>query len=133
MVFLQSYFPLYNYLQDKSTYYDCWITLQTSLKIAASNLYCKITLFWLDSSLSVGLERISGRLLKISATVIDKSIAFMLNLSLKTERFPTKWKTAKVIPIHKKRPTTNTKNYRPISTFPVLSKIMERYVCSYTF
>ncbi len=29
------------------------ITLQTALKIDASNLYCKITLVWLDSSLSV--------------------------------------------------------------------------------
>ncbi len=41
-------------MQDKSTYYDSWITLQTALKIDASNLYCKITLVWLDSSLSVG-------------------------------------------------------------------------------
>ncbi len=48
---LQSYFPSYNYQQDTSTYYDCWITLQTAFKIAASNLYCKITLVWLDSSL----------------------------------------------------------------------------------
>ncbi len=53
MVILQSYFQSYNYQQDKSTYYDCWITIQTSLKIAANNLYCKITLVWLDSSLSV--------------------------------------------------------------------------------
>ncbi len=43
-------FPI---MQDKSTYYDCLITLQTALKNAASNLYCKITLVWLDSSLSV--------------------------------------------------------------------------------
>ncbi len=28
-------------------------TLQTALKIDASNLYCKITLVWLDSSLGV--------------------------------------------------------------------------------
>ncbi len=53
MVILQSYFPSYNYQQDKSTYYDSWITIQTVLKIAASNLYCKITLVWLDFSLSV--------------------------------------------------------------------------------
>ncbi len=53
MIILQSYFPSYNYQQDKRTYYDCWITLQTALKIDASNLYCKITLVWLDSSLSV--------------------------------------------------------------------------------
>ncbi len=48
-----SYFPSYNYQQDKRTYYDSWIALQTALKIAAYNLYCKITLVWLDSSLSV--------------------------------------------------------------------------------
>ncbi len=53
VVILQSYFSSYNYQQDKSTYYDCWITLQTALKIAASNLYCKITLVWLSSSLIV--------------------------------------------------------------------------------
>ncbi len=56
MVILQSYFPSYSYQQDKSTYYDCWITLQTAPKIATSNLYCNITLVWLDSSLSVHLQ-----------------------------------------------------------------------------
>ncbi len=55
MVILQSYFSSYNYQQDERTYYDCWITLQTALKIAANNLYCKITFVWLDSSLSVGV------------------------------------------------------------------------------
>ncbi len=55
MVILQSYFPSYNYQQDKSIYCDCWITLQTALKSAASNLYCKITLVSLDSSLSVSI------------------------------------------------------------------------------
>ncbi len=36
------------YQQVNSTYYDCWITLQTALKITASNLYSKITwtLLW---------------------------------------------------------------------------------------
>ncbi len=58
MVILQSYFRSYNYQQDKSTYHDCWITLQTALKIAASNLYCKITLVWLDSSLSVVTDKV---------------------------------------------------------------------------
>ncbi len=55
VVILQLYFPSYNYQQYKSTYYDCWITLQTVLKIATSNFYCKITLVWLDSSLSVAI------------------------------------------------------------------------------
>ncbi len=34
-----------------------WITLQIALKIDASNLYCKITLVWLDSSLGVQNHR----------------------------------------------------------------------------
>ncbi len=53
VVNLQSYFLSYNYQHDKSIYYDCWITLKTAPQIAASNLYCKITFVWLDSSLSV--------------------------------------------------------------------------------
>ncbi len=48
VVILQSYLPSYNYQQDKSTYYDCWITPLTALKISARNLYCKITLVLLD-------------------------------------------------------------------------------------
>ncbi len=59
MVIVQSYFPSYNYQQDKSTYYVSWITLQTALKIAGSNLYCKIILVWLDSSLNVLQHAIS--------------------------------------------------------------------------
>ncbi len=41
MVILQSYFPSYNYQQDKCTYYDCWITPQTALKIAAYSTILK--------------------------------------------------------------------------------------------
>ena len=38
------------------------------------------------------------------------------------------WKTAKVIPIHKKRAHNEPENYRPISVLPVLSKVLERAV-----
>ena len=42
--------------------------------------------------------------------------------------FPTSWKIADVIPIHKGRPYDDPNNYRPVSTLPVLSKIIERHV-----
>ncbi len=48
-----NFIVIFPVMHDNSAYYDCWITLQIALKIAASNLYCKITLVWLDSSLSV--------------------------------------------------------------------------------
>ncbi len=44
---------------------------------------------------AVGLDEISGRLFKLLVPDIGKLIAFMLNLSLKTGKFPTMWKTAK--------------------------------------
>ncbi len=61
MLILQSYFPSYNYQQDRSAYYDYWIILQIALKIAASNLYCKITLVWLNSSLSADKNSLPGK------------------------------------------------------------------------
>ncbi len=50
-----------------NAYYNCWITLQTALKIAASNLNCKITLVWLDSSLSVvgGIDQALNNILSL--------------------------------------------------------------------
>ncbi len=48
MVILQSYFP-----SCKITVHTKTVVLQTALKITDSNWFCKITLVWLDSSLSV--------------------------------------------------------------------------------
>ena len=45
-----------------------------------------------------------------------------------TGNFPTLWKLAKITPIHKKGPTENKGNYRPISVLCALSKILERHV-----
>jgi len=38
------------------------------------------------------------------------------------------WKTAIIVPVYKKGPTTNVVNYRPISLTSVASKIMERVI-----
>jgi hypothetical protein len=43
-----------------------------------------------------------------------------------SETFPDKLKTAKVIPVHKKRDTRDIQNYRPIALLPVFSKLPEK-------
>ena len=43
-------------------------------------------------------------------------------------KFPTLWKLAKITPIHKKEPTENKGNYRSISVFAALSKILKQHV-----
>ena len=47
-------------------------------------------------------------------------------MSLKTGCFPDKLKIAKITPLFKSGETVLLNNYRPISVFPVFSKILER-------
>ena len=50
-----------------------------------------------------------------------------MNLSLTYNKFPTKWKIAKVIPLYKgKGNKLDPKNYRPVAILPILSKVLER-------
>ena len=69
------------------------------------------------------------------APYITDSIVKLCNLSIREDKFPNTWKTARVIPLHKKGSTDDINNYRPISILPVVSKILEKHVSStfYTF
>ena len=40
--------------------------------------------------------------------------------------FPSEWKIARVVPLHKKGSRSDLDNYRPISILPVISKIFEK-------
>ena len=42
--------------------------------------------------------------------------------------FPSRWKTAKVTPLHKGGDLDDVSNFRPISVLPVLSKVIERHI-----
>ena len=42
------------------------------------------------------------------------------------ECFPSQWKKANIILVHKK--VKKDKKYRPVSTLPICSKILEKYV-----
>lgn len=82
----------------------------------------------LDTTKATGTDNIGPRLLKIAASEIADSIAFICNCSIQKSIFPDKWKDAKVSPLHKNGPCDDVNNYRPISVLPILSKILERQV-----
>ena len=82
----------------------------------------------LRNTKSVGLDDISVFVLKLCALEIAPSIAYLINLSLKSGNFPTQWKSAKSIPIHKSGDKDTPSNYRPISILPCVSQILERVV-----
>ena len=50
----------------------------------------------LKTNKAIGLDNISARLLKDSASVISASLTRLINLSLETRTFPSIWKSGKV-------------------------------------
>lgn len=57
---------------------------------------------------------------------IAQPLVHICNLSFQTGTFPTKMKTAKVIPLYKTGNKHQLTNYRPISILPQFSKILEK-------
>ena len=75
---------------------------------------------------SSGHDNISLILLKASINSIAKPLTCIINQSLKTGRFPSKLKVAKIIPIFKKDDEHDFNNYRPISLLPLYPKYLKK-------
>ena len=62
----------------------------------------------------------------------DKSIVpplfVIFKNSLETGIFPSTWKNANIVPVHKKQEKTVIKNYRPISLLPIMEKLLEKCI-----
>ena len=82
----------------------------------------------LRTNKAIGLDNISTRLLKDSASVISKSLTKLFNQSLVTCTFPSLWTFGKVSTLYKKGDRCDPNNYRPITVLPTLSKILEKAV-----
>ena len=69
-------------------------------------------------------------MLKMGAGLLTKPLTRLFNLSLKTGNVPQGWKIANVSPIYKKGSKSDPKNYRPVSLTFIVSKVLEKVVCS---
>ena len=82
----------------------------------------------LKSSKCVAVDELDSYSLKISADVVTGPVHHLITLSIMQKRFPTAWKYAKVLPLHKKLSILERKNYRPVSILSPLSKVFERAI-----
>ena len=91
-----------------------------------SKIFVEKQLKALKRGKSPGHDNIPPGILKDAASELATPLSYIINLSLRTGVVPSKWKIAKVTPIHKSGPTSSFDNYRPISALPILSKILGR-------
>ena len=82
----------------------------------------------LDISKATGLDGIGPKFLKISSGIFTKSITYIVNNCIRSGKFPTSWKRAKVNPLYKGGAKDDINNYRPISILPTLSKLIKKFI-----
>ena len=77
---------------------------------------------------ATGPDGLPGRVLQECSKELSVTVSKLFAKSFRAGRQPTLWKTAMVVPIHKKKSKSDVSNYRPISLLPILSKVMEAIV-----
>ena len=82
----------------------------------------------LDSNKAHGDDMISICMLKLCDKSICKPLSIIFKSCLTQGIFPSEWKKANVVPIHKKNDKQCVKNYRTVSLLPICSKVLERII-----
>ena len=85
-----------------------------------------------SSSKSCDLDLIPTSVLKNWLDILITPITDIINISMKTSTFPQNFKEAHVRPLLKNTylPKMELKNYRPVSNFSFISKILEKILAN---
>ena len=84
----------------------------------------------LGASTASGYDGIDATFLKAAAEELASPINSIINLSISTSVFPTKWKIGRLIRLWKGKgkDKLSTESYRPVSLLPVVSKLAEKTI-----
>ena len=62
----------------------------------------------------------------MGAEALAEPLAFIINYSIITGKYPTRWKISKVIPLHKKKDRKFKENYRPVALLSTSGMVFEK-------
>ena len=110
-------------LPDKS-----YLTASSLESVTISGSDILKTIRSLDIKKAHGHDDISIRMLKICDDAIVELLKILSVNSVNQDVFPSRWKKANVIPVHKNSEKYIVNNYRPVSLLPVASKIFEKAI-----
>ena len=82
----------------------------------------------IDINKAQGPDNLNGAIFKNCSDTLCLPLSIIFKLIYNTGLIPSQWKTANVVPVHKKDDSNNICNYRPISLTCICSKIMERVI-----
>ena len=82
----------------------------------------------MSTNKATGMDRLSIKLVKLSAPLITHAMTVIFNKSIVSGTFPCEWKISKVTPVYKTGPREDMNNYRPISVISIVAKTMEKLV-----
>ena len=72
-------------------------------------------------------------MLKLCGKSFCKLLDLIFQSCTKQGKFPTEWKKANIVPVHKKGDKQILKDYRPVSLLPICGKILERVIYNNLF
>ena len=80
----------------------------------------------LPTNKAPGYDEITSKVVKLTSDYILTPLTYIFNLSLSEGIVPESFKTAKVIPIYKKKNKYDPTNDRPISLLSIFNKLLEK-------
>ena len=78
-------------------------------------------------------DNISVTMIKLCINSVAHPLTLIIQNFMAAGTFPTQWKRANIVPIHKKNDKQIVSNYRPVSLLPICSKIFEKLIFSELF